>query len=86
MVRPQAGFGGKKRAIDDRPYRCGDKTVAAEINWRTVEDDGPYGWGGLGEFAIKPRLPSVNFVEEFTGCVNGKHLTQGREGSIMAKL
>ena len=47
MVRPQAGFGGKKRAINDRPYRCGDKTVAAEIDWQTVEDDGSYGWGNL---------------------------------------
>jgi hypothetical protein len=52
----------------------------------SVEDDAPYGWGGVGKFAIKPLPSSVNFVEEFTRCVNGKHLTGWGKRSIMAKL
>ena len=46
----------------------------------------PTGAESVGEFDIKPTLPSVNFVEEFTAGVKGKHLTQGAERSIMAKL
>ena len=40
----------------------------------------------VGKFAINTAGRTVNFVEEFIGCVNGKHLTEGAERSIMAEL
>ena len=54
---------------------------------RTVRGDGPYkSVASVVTFIIKPMVGTVNFVEESTGDVNGKHLTLKGKRSIMSKL